>query len=246
VNKGATLGKAGQPEAANNVLKAVESRFKTDASQSARLRIANALFNRACALRDLGDIDGELSLYTAINEKFGLEEDSQMRRQVAMALYNKAILLGKRGLESSYAESIETFEVIIKTYGGDESVAVKKEVAKALVGLGFGKMIHAKQRYNDKPNYFLLLAAAISSFELALKICAEDLRSIVYGNLGYGHFLAGRAAEAGEFTRLCLESGGGGMLSLQRADAQLNRISDIDSQYENLLDSIWDKIAPGS
>lgn len=245
VNKGATLGKIGQPLAAKEVLEEVETRYGSDQSPSIRLQLANALFNRGCASREVGDYQGEIFSYDAIDERFAGDNSPEMRQQVAKALFNKAVAIGKRNNDSNYSEEIGIHETIVRRYGNDEVPAVKEEVAKALCGVGFAKMMRAKQAYeSNAAQCSVLLAEALSSFNRSLQISPLELRPIVYGNLGYVQFLAGRREEAEEFTRQCLELGGGKMLAAQHKDSRLYRVASIDSKYEELLDSLWIKVGP--
>lgn len=245
VSKGATLGKMGQPHAAKEALEEVETRYGSDNSPSIRLDLAKSLFNLACASKDVGDHQGEIAAYDAIDERYARDNSVEMRQQVAQALYNKAGSVGKSNNESAYGDAIHIYESIIQRFGNDKVPEVKEQVAKALCGLGFAKMIRAKQSYEtNEVQCSVLLAEALSSFNRSLQQSPLELRPMVYGNLGYGHFLAGRREEAEEFTRQCLELGGGKMLAVQHEDSQLHRVASIDSKYEELLDSLWIKVGP--
>jgi hypothetical protein len=62
--------------------------------------------------------------------------------------------------------------------------------------------------------------------------------------LGYSLFLAGQHQEAEAPTLECLQFGGKKMLDSQLADAKLHRVETEDSQYEELLNKLWQSLAP--
>ncbi len=158
-------------------------------------------------------------------------------------LFAQGVTLGKLDKPE---EAIAVYDEMDRRFGKDESPGVRSVVARARNAAAFGRIISAKQHWQDVPRKTALLAAAIKGLESALLICADDDRAVVSGNLGYALFLRGDHGAAVEPTRDCLKLGGGAALAAQQDDAKQQRVEPEDSDYEALLTRLWAELHPSA
>lgn len=83
----------------------------------------------------------------------------------------------------------------------------------------------------------------ISDLGRAKQQCANDSLPELLGNLGYALFLSGAIDEAEVHTRECLRLGPVTSLEAERNDARIHRVEPQDSEYEQLLDRLWEELS---
>jgi tetratricopeptide (TPR) repeat protein len=231
VNKGGALSGQGKPEEAIAVYDAIYAHYGKDKAPGVREQVAGALFNKGITLGELGKPNDEIAVYDEVDGRYGKDEAPGGRDHVAGALMliNKGITLGGLGRPD---EAMAAYDAINGRYGKDEAAGMREQVAKALNGLGYEQIMLAKRHWADEMRRIALLDEARLPLERALASCRSDLRAIVAGNIGYGHFLAGRLKEARRYTLECLQLDGQESLARQRLDAQLLRVDPEDRHYE--------------
>ena len=181
------------------------------------------------------------SALSAFEQAITLSKADATANKIAQYLFAKGVTLGALGKSE---EAIAVYDEIDRRFGKDESPGVRAQVAIALNGLGFAKILLAKARWPEEAQRHALLSASTPALERALMLCAQDDRAMVLGNLGYSLFLAGQHHAARAPTLECLQLGGQKQLDGQRADTQQHRVEVEDSQYEKLLDELWRSLPP--
>lgn len=181
------------------------------------------------------------SALSAFEQAITLSKADATANKIAQYLFAKGVTLGALGKSD---EAIAVYDEIDRRFGKDESPGVRAQVAIALNGLGFAKILLAKARWPEEAQRHALLSASTPALERALMLCAQDDRAMVLGNLGYSLFLAGQHHAARAPTLECLQLGGQKQLDGQRADTQQHRVEVEDSQYEKLLDELWRSLPP--
>jgi tetratricopeptide (TPR) repeat protein len=243
VNKGGMLARLDKPKEAIAVYDEMDQRFGKDESPRVREQVARGLLSKGITFGKLDKREEEIAVYDEMDKRFGRDESPGVREQVAGGLFSKGITFGKLDKRE---EEIAVYVEIDRRFGKDESRGVRERVAKARNGLAFGRIISAKQHWQDVPRKTELLAAAIKGLESALLICANDDRAIDLGNLGYALFLSGDFAAAVDPTRDCLKLGGELTHAGQQNDAKQHRVEPEDSEYEALLTRLWAELHPAS
>lgn len=159
----------------------------------------------------------------------------------AQYLFAKGVTLGQLDKPQ---DAIAVYDELDKRFGADTNPAVRELVAKGLNGAGFNRILLAKQCWPDEPRRVELLRAATTGLERAVLQCSDEDRAMALGNLGYSLFLSGNRRTAEMPTLECLKLGGQDMLGAQRKDATLHRVEPEDSQYEELLNRLWQSLPP--
>lgn len=157
---------------------------------------------------------------------------------LASYLLAKGVTLGELGRSE---EAIALYDQIDQRFGKDEADGVREQVSSALNGSGFLRIMLAKQHWPDEEKRHVLLSESELIIQRSIDLRSVGDRGIRLGNLGYALFLMGRRDEARQPTFDCLKQDG---LEGQRADAQQHRVEPEDSQYEMMLDELWNSIKP--
>ena len=202
---------------------------------------AEYLLAKGVTLSKLDKPQDAIAVYDDLDRRFGADTTSAVRDQVARGLFNKGATLGK--LDKPQDE-IAVYDELHKRFGADTAPAVLKQVARGLSNKNFSQILLAKQLWLDDAQRVKLLHTATSGLKQAVLQCSEDDRVTLLGNLGYSLFLTGQNHAAEETTLECLRLGGQIALAAQRADAKLHRVEPEDSQYEELLNKLWQSLPP--
>ncbi len=237
-NEGVTLEALGRSEEAIALYDQVDQRFGKDEAAGVREHVAGALVNKGVTLRALGRTEEAISLYDQVDQRFGKDEAAGVRALAARALFNKGVALGELGRSE---EAIALYDQIDQRFGKDEADGVREQVSSALNGSGFLRIMLAKQHWPDEEKRHVLLSESELIIQRSIDLRSVGDRGIRLGNLGYALFLMGRRDEARQPTFDCLKQDG---LEGQRADAQQHRVEPEDSQYEMMLDELWNSIKP--
>ena len=240
-NKGFTLGTLGKSEEAIAVYDEIDRRFGKDEAPAVREQVAKGLVYKGVTLGTLGKSEEEIAVYDEIDRRFGKDEAPAVREQVVKGLVGKGFRLGALGKSE---EAIAVYDEIDRRFGKDEAPAVREQVARALNGAAFRRILSAKKIWTDGHSRIALLDNAIASLERVAENCADDMRAMVFGNLGYASYLRDNKIAAVESTKKCLQLGGEELLAGQRADAKLHRVEPEDTDYEKLLEQLWIELHP--
>lgn len=235
-NKGGLLIELDKSTDAIAVYDAIDERYGKDQSSSVREQVAKALSNKGVCLGKQGNSDEGIATYDMIEERYGNDLAHNVRKQVVTALFNKSIALHDLG---KYDEEILVNAKVDEHYGKDPAPSVRAKAVMAQNSLGFSKIMLAKKDWADEAFRIMLLTESMPPLERALAACGPNSRSMIAGNLGYAFFLAGQREEARAASHECLKFGGQKALDAQRADTQVHRIEPADSEYERMLDALW-------
>ena len=239
--KGVTLSKLDKPQDAIAVYDDLDRRFGADTTSAVRDQVARGLFNKGATLGKLDKPHDAIAVYDDLDKRFGADTTLAVREVVASGLVNKGSTLGQ--LDKPQDE-IAVYDELHKRFGADTAPAVLKQVARGLSNKNFSQILLAKQLWLDDAQRVKLLHTATSGLKQAVLQCSEDDRVTLLGNLGYSLFLTGQNHAAEETTLECLRLGGQIALAAQRADAKLHRVEPEDSQYEELLNKLWQSLPP--
>ena len=201
---------------------------------------AKLLNARAVALHQLSHREEAMAIYDEIEHSYGADTNPALRERVAKALVNKGVALQEIARSE---EAITIHDEIDRRYGGDANPALRVLVARALNDRAYLRSLQAKQHWQTGTEHSNLLALAISDLGRAKQQCANDRLPEVLGNLGYALFLSGAIDEAEVHTRECLLLGQMASLEWQRGNTQMHRVEPQDSEYERLLDRLWEELS---
>ena len=224
-------------------LAAFDSSIQLSAADTSLERPAQYLFVKGITLGQLYKPQDEIAVYDELDRRFGADATPVVRKQVASGLVNKGVTLGQ--LDRSQ-DAIAVYDELDRRFGADTTLAVSELVAKGLNSVGFNRLMLAKQQWADVVGRAELLDLAVSALHRAILHCNSDARAMILGNLGYSLFLAGQRSAAESPTLECLKLGRQDMLMAQRKDALLHRVESVDSQYESLLDRLWQSLPAAS
>ncbi|MDR3352969.1 MAG: tetratricopeptide repeat protein [Zoogloeaceae bacterium] len=135
-DKGVTLLKQGQRDAAIAAFDEVDRRFGQDASPGMREQVAGALFNKGETLVQQGKRDAAIAVYDEIDRRFGQDASPDMREWVAGALFNKGDALGRQGKPSAAIDAIAVYDEVDRRFGQDDSPDMRRWVSNALLNKG--------------------------------------------------------------------------------------------------------------
>ena len=203
--------------------------------------MAEYLLAKGVTLSKLDKPQDAIAVYDDLDRRFGADTTLAMREVVASGLVNKGNTLGQ--LDKPQDE-IAVYDKLHKRFGVDTAPAVIEQVARGLVNKNFSQILLAKQFWLDDAQRVELLHAATSGLKQAVLQCSDDDRVTPLGNLGYSLFLTGQNHAAEAPTLECLSLGGHTALEAQRKDATLHRVEPEDSQYEELLNRLWQSLPP--
>lgn len=241
VNKGLRLDQLGRSQEEIAVYEEIDRRYSMDGSPALREQVAIALFNKGVTLGQLDCSDEAIAVYNEIDRRYSDDNSPALREQVVNALVNKGFRLGQLNHRES---EIAVYDEIDRRYGWDESRVMREQVAIALNSRAFTRLLLAKQSWPLERTRRRLIAQALEDLRHIQRQCREVDRAMVLGNLGYALFLSGEIEQAEEPTRECLLLGGEKLLQGQRNDAQLHRVEPEDTEYEKLLDRLWNELHP--
>lgn len=222
-------------------LAAFDSAIQLSAADTSPDRPAQYLFAKGVTLGQLDKPEDAIAVYDELDKRFGADTTPAVREQVAKGLFNKGITLGQLDKPE---DEIAVYDELDKRFGADTTPAMRAQVARGLNGAGFHRILLAKQMWQDAATRNEHLSVAAAGLQRALAQCGEHDQAMILGNLGYCLFLAGQHLAAEQPTLECLKLGGQDTLGAQRKDATLHRVEPEDSQYEVLLNRLWQSLPP--
>ena len=221
----------------------IDQRFGSDIEPRIRVQVVNALSDRGLRLGALGKVQEEISVYDEIDQRFGQDAAPEVRDLVCKVLNFKGYKLGQQG---KYGEAVTVYQKIDERFREDTSPSSRVLVASALNAIAFNKIMLAKITWSENDQSSQHLATAATALQRALNECLPGERILVLGNLGYCLFLEGQHMAAVQPTLECLQMGGQNALTAQLKDATINRVEPEDTEYEALLNSLWQSLPVGT
>ena len=237
--KGATFGQRDKHSEAIAVYDELDKRFQADTTLAICMWVAKGLIFKATSLAHLDRPQNEITVYDDLVKRYESDTTPAIRELVVKALVYKGGTLSRL---PKLKDAINAYDELVERFGADTTPAVLEWVAKGLNGAGFKRIMLAKQQWEGDISRGQLLDLAIKSLYCAALHCKSDGRAMILGNMGYSLFLAGDLAAAAPPTLECLKLGGQEVLAAQRKDALLHRVEPEDSQYEALLDRLWQSL----
>jgi tetratricopeptide (TPR) repeat protein len=234
-----TLGQLDRCEEGIAVFDEVDRRYGKDDSAALREQVANALVYKCITFGQLDRREDGIAVIDEVDRRYGKDDSPALREQVAKTLIFKGITLGHLCRSE---EAIAIYDEIESRYGNDATPGLRQQVARALNARAFARILQAKQDWEAETERHQLLSLAMGDLDHAQKWCAEVDRVNVYGTFSYAMFLSGEVGKAEESSRECLLLGGSRSLQEQRDNAQTQRVEPVDSEYEKLLDRLWNEL----
>lgn len=111
-----------------------------------RVRLGEALLNKALGVFQHGDADAAIKIVEEVVRRFGSAEEPALKQEVAIALHRKAAFLRESGRGEA---ALMPFKEIIARYGGSpdaEDPAIQYAVADAYFSLGFAHQLRKEYR----------------------------------------------------------------------------------------------------
>ncbi|GLR11709.1 hypothetical protein GCM10007907_04990 [Chitinimonas prasina] len=243
LNKGTYFGRLDRSEEAIAVYNEIDRRYGEDTSSALREWVARALVTKGLALGQLDRREEEIASYEEIDRRYGKDESLFLVELVAKALVSKGNALVKLDRRE---EAIAVYDEVERRFGIGDSAVLQGVTADALNGRAYARILQAKHSWQTEVGRQGFLDHAISDLTRAQVNSSGGSRATILGNLGYAFFLSGKTDHAEDLTKECLRLGGDESLQAQRADAGVQRIELLDSEYETLLDRLWDDLRPES
>lgn len=239
-NKAFALGQQKHYAEAITVYDAVDRLYSVDPDMSLRVQVSEALVNKGYVLGQINKSAEAISVYDAIDRRYGTDPDPILRARVATALVNKGLALSRL---NRTAEEIAAYDTVDLRYSSDPDPSLNAQVGKALNGRAYVRIMLAKQHWDLEAERRERLVQAIGDLQRAQSKSTSNDQAMVLGNLGYALHLGGAGEEAEQYTRECLRLGQEIALKAQREDARVHRVEPQDTEYEQLLEQLWQKIS---
>ncbi|WP_141758734.1 hypothetical protein [Duganella sp. HH105] len=220
----------------------IERRYAEDINPDLRAMVAGGFLQKGYILAECRDFTGAIAAYETVEQRYGSDAHPAVHAEVMTAKNNKAITLEQMGRSD---EAAAIHESLVPYLRASESLKMQGLLASALNGVGFKKLMNAKEQWHTDARHGLL-TEAINSFDEARNFVNASNRATVLGNLGYVYHLIGNDIKAEKYTSDCLEDGKEQSLQAQQGDAKLHRVEPEDSAYERMLERLWQKISTKS
>ncbi|WP_141753376.1 hypothetical protein [Duganella sp. HH101] len=220
----------------------IERRYAADINHDLRAVVAGGFAQKGYILGSYSDFDGAIAAFDLIEQRYGSDAYPAVHAEVLRAKVNKALMLSKMEKD---AEAVAIFESVIPYLRSNHLPEMQGLLASALNGVGFTKLMNAKQQWHTDARRGLL-TEAINSFDEGRTFVNASNGTALWGNLGYSYHLIGNDSEAEKYTTHCLEHGKEQSLQAQQDDAKLHRVEPEDSAYERMLERLWQKISTKS
>ena len=232
---------AKRENSAENQIKVYEKiidRFKDNTELDIQESVVKALVNKGVALVRLEQPNNAIKIYDEIVEKFGESGELILQEVVAIALVNKGITLERlKQLENA----IEAYSELTAKFGERNEAGLQEPLAIAFNNIGYSKLLVAKKQWKDTTIAQDYLHKALKDFSKALTKSSRDNHDWILGNLAYTEFLLGNKADSEIYLRKALQQGG--QLIYDEAVKDITRHPiDVDTNFKDLLDNIWDEI----
>ncbi len=186
LNKGLTLGAAGDHAAAIAAFDEVIARFDDAPDAAIKEVVALSLVLKGISFWDAGDRAAAIVPFDEVVARFGDAPDAAIRAVVAMGLFNKGATFGEIG---DRAAAIAAYDEVVARFGDAPDAGLRGQVAKALVNKGItledigdrataiAAYEEAIARFGDAPDVALREQVAKALFNKSLQFEAAGDRA---------------------------------------------------------------------
>lgn len=201
--------------------------------------IASALYRKGIASGSVKDYDKAISCYEDVIRRFGTSNLPVVQQFVTKSIFNKGSIFGKLLLLD---KAIPEFQEVLSRVGTSTLPYLQEQVTDALNGLGFGRLLQAKQIWVNIAQRQSKLQEALSLFRKAEASPQSNIESkgIMLGNLAYALWLIGQTEEATDKLKEALMLGGKDIRDAELADTALYPV-DSDVSFVALVNKLWDE-----
>lgn len=236
-NKGVTLDRVGDLNAALTTYSDLIQRFISDSDETIRKLVAKAMLNKGITLGQLDRPDAERATYNELIRRFGNDTAENIREPVARAMLYKGYTLGQQNQPEA---ALTTYDELIRCFGNDTAEHIRQAVALAHNGKGFSLLCRAKQDWNDETARNTALQQARQLFAEALRSCSDEDRGIVLGNQSYCVHLLGEPEEVTRPTlKQALQLSGDTLYKATLDDLAIHPVPEKDEPFRALLEEVW-------
>ncbi|GAB6036531.1 hypothetical protein JCM15519_10900 [Fundidesulfovibrio butyratiphilus] len=239
-NKGIALHKQNNTDGELATYDDVIRRFGDSRDPGVQEQVAKALVNKGAALREMKNIEGALAALGEVIVRFHNSTEPGLQEALAMALVNMGTLHHRLG---NTAKTVSCYEEVIHEYGDSNEPSLQTQVAKGYSGLGFEKLLQAKQIWYNEPQRLALLDDALKNIEKSMVYIRGKDRIGALGNKAYALFLVGRQDEAKPALLRALKRGGKTLFNDKIFDSQCHPVPE-DEAFRALLDELWAQVKP--
>jgi tetratricopeptide (TPR) repeat protein len=142
--------------------------------------VAEAVFQRAEALFEVGRLDEALAAYERVVDEFGSETEPRLRVFAAASLNNKAFRLGTFG---RIREALEASDEVIRRFSGAREPELRASLARAILNKG-GFLLQLR-RHRE----------AISAWDELVSVLGEAAEPSIHLDVGQALFNKARVLE---------------------------------------------------
>ncbi len=238
INKGVTLGELEQFDKAVDAYDELIAKFDGSNELVLQKLVATALKNKGVTLGELEQFDKAVDAYDELIAKFDGSDELVLQELVATALKNKGVTLGK--LEQ-FDKAVDVYDDLITRFNERNELVLQEAVAGAFNGIGYSKLLMAKQHRQNPDVAKNYLNQASESLSQALTKFSENNHSIILGNVAYVEFLKGNTAKAEYHLYEALQREGQYLYDETIKDIEQYQI-DIDKEFKRLLDRVWSEV----
>ncbi|WP_379543168.1 SIR2 family protein [Psychrobacter sp. R86515] len=189
------------------------------------------------ALEEPNELE-KIRIYDKLINKFREGNILDIQEQVAKALVNKAVMLEKIG---NLDDAVDVCGELLNKFSASSDLVIQVQVARALNGMGYSKLLKAKQQWSMPDEAKFYLNAALEDLTIALRLLPENLHAIILGNIAYIKFLQEKITQSETYLRKALHYGGRHLYEATLQDIVRFPINP-DSEFKELLEIIWKEI----
>lgn len=189
------------------------------------------------ALEEPNELE-KIRIYDKLITKFREGNILDIQEQVAKALVNKAVMLEKIG---NLDDAVDVCGELLNKFSASSDLVIQVQVARALNGMGYSKLLKAKQQWSMPDEAKIYLNAALEDLTTALRLLPENLHAIILGNIAYIKFLQEKITQSETYLRKALHYGGRHLYEATLQDIVRFPINP-DSEFKELLEIIWKEI----
>ncbi len=237
-NKGCAMERLGRSEDEIKSFDELVARYRDDPAPIARELVARALVNKGDAMGKLERYEDEIKLYDDMVACYGKDSAQGLRVVVARALYNKSVALKQLGYNE---EAIQVLHEVVDRYGQETDLSYREAVAEALNGIGFAKLLQAKEAWSSDPEVARAhLETARENLERAATYTPKP-SGMILGNHAYVAWLLGDAAGSETLFQSALaakEHGGKAIYDGTLEDLTKHPIAE-DAGFRALVEHLW-------
>jgi tetratricopeptide (TPR) repeat protein len=236
VLKGSALSRLGRSSDEIAAYQEVVRRYGQASEPGIREAVIRALVFNLAALVLAQRFSDVIAVCDEIVLLFGEASEPEIRELVAGILFTKGVTLGK--LQCSN-DALASYEEVVRRYGQASEPGIRKVVGRALNGIGFTVMCHAKASWRPEraEEFVATLREGEEKIQKAIDYLPDD--PFVLGNQGYLLFLQGKVAAATEALRDAIRLGGEELRKTVLANAEISLIP-MDDVFSQLVRNIPD------